>query len=67
MIRVNIEADAHLPRYIDLVERGEVVGIYRDGQPVAKIHAVETSPTRLERAAGSMKASWISGPMRSPR
>ena len=56
MIRVNIrEAETQLSRYIDLSEQGEVVVICRDDQPVAELRAVEASPIRPARVAGSME------------
>ena len=56
MIKVNIqEARTHLSRYIDRVEKGEVVVVCRHNQPVAELRAIETSLVRPARVAGLLK------------
>jgi len=56
MIRVNIqEAKTHLSRYIDRVERGDVVIVCRYNQPVAELRAIEAAPVSPVRVAGLLK------------
>lgn len=45
MIRVNIqEAKTHLSRYVDAVEKGEVVILCRHNKPVAEVRAIPVEP-----------------------
>jgi prevent-host-death family protein len=56
MTKINIqEAKTHLSRYIDQVEKGEVVVVCRYNQPVAELRAIETSVVRPARVAGLLK------------
>lgn len=48
MIRVNIhEAKTHLSRYLEQVEKGEVVTICRNNVPIAELRAL--APTRKSK------------------
>jgi antitoxin (DNA-binding transcriptional repressor) of toxin-antitoxin stability system len=56
MITVNIqEAKTHLSRYVERVEKGEVVVVCRHNQPVAELRAIETPAVRPPRIAGLLK------------
>jgi antitoxin (DNA-binding transcriptional repressor) of toxin-antitoxin stability system len=56
MIKVNIqEAKTHLSRYLDLVERGDVIVVCRHNRPVAELRALETTAVRPPRIAGLLK------------
>lgn len=56
MVRVNIqEAKTHLSRYIDQVEKGEVVVVCRHNRPVAELRAVATLPVLPARVSGLLK------------
>ena len=64
MINVNIqEAKTHLSRYIDQVERGALVVVYRHNRPVAELRAIETALVRGPRVAGLLKGqvTWKPG------
>ena len=61
MIKVNIqEAKTHLSRYLDQVEKGDVVVVCRHNQPVAELRAIQTPPSHSARVAGLLKGqvSW---------
>lgn len=63
MIKVNIqEAKTHLSRYIDLVERGDVIIVCRHNHPVAELRAIETVLARPARVAGLLKGRVHWGP-----
>jgi antitoxin (DNA-binding transcriptional repressor) of toxin-antitoxin stability system len=49
------EAKAHLSRYIDRVEQGDVIVVCRHNRPVAELRAIETAPVRPARVAGLLK------------
>jgi antitoxin (DNA-binding transcriptional repressor) of toxin-antitoxin stability system len=56
MIKVNIqEAKTHLSRYLDLVEKGDVIIVCRHNRPVAEIRAVQAVPVPPARVAGLLK------------
>jgi antitoxin (DNA-binding transcriptional repressor) of toxin-antitoxin stability system len=56
LTKVNIqEAKTQLSRYIDQVERGEVVVMCRYNQPVAELRAIEMPAVRPARVAGLLK------------
>ena len=60
MVKVNIQdAKTHLSRYIDQVERGEVIIVCRHNRPVAELRAVEVPPGRPARVAGLLKGRII--------
>lgn len=43
MIQVNVqEAKTHLSRYLDAVEKGEVVVVCRHNKPIAELRAIST-------------------------
>ena len=45
MIQVNVqEAKTHLSRYLDAVEKGEVVILCRHNKPIAELRAIPTEP-----------------------
>ncbi len=61
MTKVNIlEAKTHFSRYIDQVEKGEVIVVCRHNRPVAELRAIQTVPIRPVRVAGLLKGqvSW---------
>jgi len=52
MIKVNVQdAKTNLSRYLDAVEKGEVVIVCRHNKPIAELRAVaeETKPQRVRR------------------
>lgn len=56
MIKVNIqEAKTHLSRYLDQVEKGDVVVVCRHNQPVAELRAIQTAPGHRARVVGLLK------------
>ncbi len=64
MIKVNIqEAKTHLSRYLDQVERGDVVVVCRHNRPVAELRAIASAPVRPSRVAGLLKGQvhWSPG------
>jgi prevent-host-death family protein len=45
MIKVNVqEAKTHLSRYLDAVEKGEVVILCRHNKPIAELRAISEKP-----------------------
>ena len=55
MIRVNIhDAKTHLSRYIEKVEKGEVVVVCRHNKPVAEIRVI-AKPASVARKEGLLK------------
>ena len=49
MIQVNVqEAKTHLSRYLDAVEKGEVVILCRHNKPIAELRRIEESKPALE-------------------
>ena len=45
MIQVNVqEAKTHLSRYLDAVEKGEVVILCRHNKPIAELRAIAAEP-----------------------
>jgi len=64
MTKINVQhAKTHLSRYLDQVEKGEVVVVCRHNRPVAELRAVEASPVRSVRVAGLLtgRVHWESG------
>ena len=64
MIKVDIQdAKTHLSRYIDRVERGEIIVVCRHNRPVAELRAIETASVRPPRVAGLLKGriGWKPG------
>ena len=64
MVKVNIQqAKTHLSRYVDRVEKGEVVIVCRHNHPVAEIRAIESAKTAPARVAGLLKGQihWEPG------
>jgi antitoxin (DNA-binding transcriptional repressor) of toxin-antitoxin stability system len=56
MIKVSIqEAKTHLSRYLNQVEKGDVVVVCRHNQPVAELRAIQTAPSHPTRIAGLLK------------
>jgi antitoxin (DNA-binding transcriptional repressor) of toxin-antitoxin stability system len=56
MIKVNIQdAKTHLSRYIEQVEKGDVVILCRHNQPVAELRAIQATPLHRPRVAGLLK------------
>ena len=56
MVRVNIQdAKTHLSRYIESVEKGEVIVVCRHNKPVAELRAIQPEPARAPRVAGLLK------------
>lgn len=61
MIQVNIhEAKTHLSRYLEQVEKGEVVVVCRHNKPVAELRAITPEAVPVVRVAGLLKGriSW---------
>lgn len=55
-IKVNIQdAKTHLSLYVDRVEQGDVVVVYRHNRPVAELRAIEISLVQPTRVAGLLK------------
>jgi prevent-host-death family protein len=54
MIQVNVqEAKTHLSRYLDAVEKGEVVILCRHNKPIAELRRIEEAkPTQEPRRFG---------------
>ena len=53
MIQVNVqEAKTHLSRYLDAVEKGEVVILCRHNKPVAELRRIEKSEPQAPRRFG---------------
>jgi antitoxin (DNA-binding transcriptional repressor) of toxin-antitoxin stability system len=53
MIQVNIgDAKTHLSRYLDAVEKGEVVILCRHNKPIAELRRVEREPPKEARRFG---------------
>ena len=64
MTKVNIqEAKTHLSRYLDQVEKGEVVVVCRHNKPVAELRAIQAAPVYPARVAGLLKGrlQWEPG------
>ena len=64
MTRVNIqEAKTHLSRYVDEVEKGEVVVVCRHNRPVAELRAIQVIQPSRVRVAGLLKGrvDWEPG------
>ena len=60
MTRVSIqEAMTHFERYIDKVERGDVVVICRHNRPVAELRAIESTSTPAPRIPGLLKGQVL--------
>ncbi len=56
MINVSIqEAECNLSHYLDQVEQGDVVVVYRHNFPVAELRAVPTPSSRGPRVGGLLK------------
>ena len=56
MIKVNIqEAKTHLSRYLEQVEKGDVVIVCRHNRPVAELRSIGPVPIRPVRVAGLLK------------
>ena len=56
MIKVNVqEAKTHLSRYLEQVEKGDVVVVCRHNRPIAEIRAIESAPIRPIRIPGLLK------------
>jgi antitoxin (DNA-binding transcriptional repressor) of toxin-antitoxin stability system len=56
MMTINIqEAKTHLSRYLDQVEKGEVVVVCRHNRPVAEIRAIQAPPSNRTRTPGLLK------------
>ena len=56
MTKVNVqEAKAHLSRYLDRVEEGEVVIVCRHNQPVAELREPSSPSVSPTRVAGLLK------------
>ena len=56
MIKVNVqEAKTHLSRYLEQVEKGDVVVVCRHNRPIAEIRAIESAPIRPIRVPGLLK------------
>jgi antitoxin (DNA-binding transcriptional repressor) of toxin-antitoxin stability system len=50
MIKVNIQdAKTNLSRYLDAVEKGEVVVVCRHNKPIAELRAIPEAPPKQER------------------
>lgn len=57
MIRLNMqEAKTHLSRYINRVQKGESILLYRRNEPVAEIHP--------QRARSRVRLAWRGGSSR---
>lgn len=61
MEQVNItELRAHLPRYLDRIQKGESITVISRGKPVARLIPVkQTSDSATERLAGLRKHARI--------
>jgi antitoxin (DNA-binding transcriptional repressor) of toxin-antitoxin stability system len=64
MTKVNVhDVKVHLSRYLDLVEKGEVVIVCRYNQPVAELRSIGDNAVRASRVPGLLKGrvSWEAG------
>jgi len=56
MTKVNIQqAKTHLSRYIDQVEKGDVIVLCRHNRPVAELRPIGAEQTRTPRIPGLLK------------
>jgi antitoxin (DNA-binding transcriptional repressor) of toxin-antitoxin stability system len=61
MIEVNVqEAKTHLSRYLDAVERGEVVVVCRHNKPIAELRAIAGKPEQPTPRFGLWEGFGIS-------
>ncbi len=50
MVKVNVqEAKTHLSRYLDAVEKGEVVVVCRHNKPIAELRKIEEDPEKSKK------------------